>query len=255
VVKKEKIAAVEKLRKILEENQLIGFADLYKMPTKQLQEIRKQIRGKGQIIVTKKSIVLHALREVQKQNLQEFEKMLPQQPAIIVSNQEPFKFYLFISKMKSPTYAKAGDAAEEDIVVSAGPTNLLPGPVISELTKLGIPAGVEEGKIAIKKDKVVATKGTIISKELASVLRKLNIKPINIGLKIVALYKDGEIFQKEVLDLVGEKYITLVLQAHQRALNLSVAVGYPTRENIKLLLAKAYRTAKVIENKLGVQTK
>ena len=254
MVKKEKIAAVEKLRKVLEENPLIGFVDLHKMPTKQLQEIRKQIRGKGQIIVTKKSTILHALRQVPRQNLQEFEKLLPQQPAVIVSNQEPFKFYLLISKMKSSTYAKAGDVAEEDIAVSAGPTNLLPGPVISELTKVGIPAGVEEGKIAIKKDKVIAVKGTVISKELASVLRKLNIRPVKVGLTIVALYKDGEIFKKEVLDLVGDKYIARLQQAHQYALNLSVAVGYPTRESIKLLLAKAYRCAKAIENKLGVQT-
>lgn len=49
------------------------------------------------------------------------------------------------------------------------------GPVISEFAKVGLIAGVEEGKVAIKKDKVVAKKGDEISKELAGVLRKLKI--------------------------------------------------------------------------------
>lgn len=251
MARETKVKAVEKLKGEIEKGKILGIIDLQKMPTKQLQEIKKQIRGKAKILITKKSTLLNALKQLNQPNISELEKIIPLQPALLLSDLEPFKLYGIIDKMKSLTYAKEGDVAQEDIVVSAGPTGLMPGPVISEFAKVGIAAGVEEGKIAIKKDKVVAKAGEKISKELANALRKLKIEPIKVGLKIVAIYEKEMIYKKDVLSLVGEAYVKQIIAANQSALNLSVSIGYPTKENIKLLLAKAYRATKAIENKIG----
>jgi hypothetical protein len=40
-------------------------------------------------------------------------------------------------------------------------------------------------------------------------------------------------------------------EAFNQALNLSVAICYPTRENIGHLLAKGYRVASGLKNKIG----
>jgi large subunit ribosomal protein L10 len=164
---------------------------------------------------------------------------------------EPFRFYLMISKLKLSGFAKEGDIAPENIIIPAGPTSLLPGPVISELNKAGIPVGIEEGRISVKKDAMVAKKDDKISKELAIALRKLNVKPMKIGLNIVAIYDNGKIYGKEVLSLVGENYLNKLKEALNQALNLSVGICYPTKENIKLLLAKAFNNAKALESRLG----
>ncbi len=251
MVKEEKLQQVENLKNVFDTYSTIGIVDMHKMPTKQLQEIKKAIRGKGEIIVTKKSILLHALKKVEKKNIQELEKNIPTQPSLIVSNISPFKFYLTVSRMKSPTYAKEGDVAEDEIVVFAGPTGLMPGPVISEFGKLGIPAGVEEGKVAIKKDKTVAKKGSVISKDLASILRKLKIQPAKVGIRIVVIYENGILYAEDVLNLAGDAYIEKLKLAHQEAMNLSVSISYPTKENIKILLAKAYQNARAVQSKIG----
>ncbi len=248
MVKEEKIKAVEELKNQIDQSTVIGIIDMFKLPARQFQEIQKKTRGKASIKVVKKTILKFAIKNSSKPKIQELK--IPQQPAIVFTQEDPFKFYLLISKMKSPVAAKDGDIAPGDILVSAGPTNLLPGPAISELTRAGIPAGVEEGKIAVKKDVVVAKKGDKISKNLAAALRKLNIEPIEVGLNVVQIYNNGLIYSKEALDFVNV-FPSKLIEGFNQALNLSVAICYPTKESIKHLLAKGYHISSNLKNKIG----
>ncbi len=247
MAKEQKIKAVEELRKLIDSYSTVGIIDMNKLGAKQLQEVKKALRRKANIMITKKTILLRAIRSSSREKIGDLEKLAPLQPAIVLTNEDPFKFYAVASKLKSPTFAKEGDVAEDEIFVAAGPTGLMPGPVISEFAKVKIPAGVEEGKISVKKDTVVAKKGDKISKDLAVILRKLKIQPINVGIIISAVYEKGMIYVKDTLDLVGENYLNKIKQAFNEALNLSVAIGYPTKENVAQLLAKAYRQAQAVE--------
>jgi large subunit ribosomal protein L10 len=246
MVREEKIKQVEELVREIEKSSVIGIIDMFKLPSKQLQEIRKKLRGKAELKTIKKSVFLHVIKKSKKEKISELEKLIPSELAMIFTGEEPFKFYLEIDKLKSPTFAKEGDETEEDIEIKAGATSLLPGPVISELGKVGIPAGVEEGKIVIKEDVTVAKKGDKISKELADVLKKLKVQPVKVGLNIVLIYKDGKIYSKEVLDLI-KTYPDHLKGAFNQALNLSVAINYPTKESIKFLLIKNINAAKALE--------
>ena len=251
MVREEKIKKIEELKKLIEESPVIGLLNMHKLPSKQLQEIKKKIRKDATIKMSKKSLIKFAIKLTQKKNMDELEKLIPQEPAIFFTKMDPFKFYSMIGKLKSPTFAKTGDVAQTDIKISAGPTNLLPGPAISELTRAGIPVGVEEGKIAIKKDVVVVKAGEKFSEQLAPALKKLGIEPMLIGLNIVAIY-DGSVYTKDVLNLVNV-YPEKIKEAFNQALNLSVSICYPTKENIQYLLVKAFNAAKVIENLGGVK--
>jgi len=246
MVKQTKIDAVEALKKKIEAARVIGMLDMHKLPSKQYQEINKKLRDEVEFVMVNKTILLRALAGSGKSNIKEIEKLVPTQPALVFTKLDPFKFYMRASRMKSPTYAKDGDLADDEILVSAGPTGLMPGPVISEFAKVKVPAGVEEGKISVKRDTIVAKKGDAISKDLANILRKLKIQPVKVGLKIVAVYDDGSIYMNDVLSLAGQGYVDQMVACHQKAMNLSVASGYPTKSNISLLLAKAYRESQAL---------
>jgi len=250
LVREEKIKGVEELEKLIEEYPVIGLIDMFKLPSKQLQEIRKNLREKALIKMTKKALLKIAIKKSKKQGIPELEKIIPEQPAIVFTKLEPFKFYSMVEKLRSPAFAKENDIVPSNIKVSAGPTSLLPGPVISELARVGIPAGIEDGRIAIKKDVVVIKEGEKLSKYLSAVLRKLKIESIEVGLNIVAIY-DGKIYEKEVLKLVII-YPEKLKDGFNQALNLSINISYPTKENIKYLLAKAFNTAKSLERFGGV---
>lgn len=251
--KEEKIKVVEELSKLMDSYPIIGFVDMRKLPTKQFQEIKKGLGENVIIKITKKTVIRFAIRKLKKENIAELERSIPLQPGLVVTKLSPFQFYKNVHQLKSSTYAKEGDIAGNDVEIKKGPTNLLPGPVISEFAKVKIPAGVEGGKIAIKKDVVVAKKGDVISSDLASILRKLNIEAAEVKLNVVVLYENGQIFKTDILKLV-EEYPERMKEAFGQALNLSIAIGYPTKENVKYLLSKAYQEAKALE-KLEVLVK
>ena len=70
-------------------------------------------------------------------------------------------------------------------------------------------------------------------------------------MNVVGIYANGIIYKKDVLSLVGENYLTKIKDAFNQALNLSVAISYPTKENVGRLFAKAYQQAKAIKNRIG----
>ena len=244
--KEEKILLAEEIAKEMKSYKTVGIVDLYKIPTKEFKEIRKALSELARIKVIKKSTLKFASEKAG----EEFKKLFelnPNQFAILFSNEEPFSLFKKIYETTSETYAKENDVAEEDIWVYAGPTQIKAGPSISEFARLKIPAGVEAGFIAVKKDTQVAKRGDKISKELAALLRKLKIKAKKVRLNVLGLLHDGVLYKSDTLNLVFE-YPKMLKQASQNAFNLSVNIGYPTRENINILISKCYLNAKAIEN-------
>lgn len=250
MVKEEKRKEVERVLKLMEEYTTIGILDMFGMATKQLQQIKKGLGENALIISTKKSMLRLAIKKSKKVGLSELEKLISQQPGLIFSKLDAFKLYLLADSVKSFDFAKEGDILQKTIEIKAGPSNLSPGPVIGELSRAGIPVGVEGGKIAIKKD-VILEAGQTIGKELASALKKLGIPTKEVGLNIVALYSDGKVYGKDVLSLVGKQSLNLLKECFGKALNFSIAINYPTRENIGYLLAKALREAELIKIRIG----
>ncbi len=176
---------------------------------------------------------------------------MPEQIAFIFSKKEAFKLYSLIESLKFPSFVKEGDMAENDIKVPAGPTPLMAGPVIGELTKVGIPVGIEGGRIVVKKDFIIVRKGERISKDVANALKKLEIRPTLIGVDVVCFYENGKIYKREVLDLIKE-FPNMLKTAYGNALNLSVFISYPTKNNISLLFGKAINCAMALNKRLGV---
>ncbi len=247
MVKEEKLKAVEELKGCLEKSPVVGVIDIHKMPSKQLQEIRKMLRGEANIKIVKKIILRFAIEGAKKDNIKSLENVLPTQPGLILTDMDAFKIFSKIMGMKFKTFAKEGDVAKEDIWAYAGPTSLMAGPAISEFQQAGVPASIESGKITIRKDALVVKAGETISAGKANVLRKLKIEPMEILLDVVAIYQKGEIVNKDALKMVLE-FPKMLPSAFINALNLSVYIAYPTKENISQLLAKASMAGKAIES-------
>jgi len=250
-IRPEKLKEVDDLSNLINSYEIIGVLNLYKTPASALQKIKTYFRGKAVIKISKKSILLRALDKAGKQNLKEF---IVGYPGLILTNIDSFKIYNNLRKRKIPASAKAGDTAIKDIEVKAGPTDLMPGPAISTLTKVKIPAKVEGGKIAIMKDAVVCKTGEVISPDLASALQLLKLQPMEVGLNLVVTYEKGTLYKAEQLMVDEDKVLSDILKAIQNAFNLSINSGYPTKETIGFMIAKAQMNAKqlAIETKLEV---
>jgi large subunit ribosomal protein L10 len=127
-----------------------------------------------------------------------------------------------------------------DIIVQKGPTSFPPGPILGEFQSAGIPASIEAGKVAVKETKVVCKAGEAVPQKLATMLSKLEIYPLIVGLDLRAAYDDGTIYEPELLAIDESKYLSDIIRAAQNAFNLSVNTAYPTKATIGTLLAKAF---------------
>ena len=244
-VSEAKKKEVELAKSLISRYKTVGILDLMNLPSPQLQDARKKLDV--EIRVVKKRLLKIALNEVGGgvEKLDEsFENIIP---ALILTNNSSFKLAKDLRKGKSFVAAKAGQIAPNDLIVKAGPTSLPPGPIIGELGSAGIRASVEQGKVTVKEDSVIVKAGGVISGKVADVLTKLGIKPMELGLNLVAAYENGSLFKKDVLDVDDKYYINTLKLAVSEALNLSVNAGYVTEENIELFFRRAENEAKALD--------
>jgi len=251
MVSEKKKREVVEIRELIKKYPVVGVLDLFKMPSRQLQFIRKVLRDSVLIKMCKKSVMNRALKDVkEKKNIEKLDDFKPKEPALIFTETNPFKLFKMLKKSKSPGYAKADDIAPNDIIIHSGSTNLMAGPVIGELQRVKIPAMVKEGKIHIREDVVVVKKGEFISLQLANVLKKLEIQPMEIGVNVLGVWDDGVLYGKDILDVDEEECIQRIKNAYTHALNLCINTYYPNKKSIKILIRKAYQNGK----NLGINT-
>jgi len=252
-VSKYKERIVAQFVKLIKEYPIVGAVNMEGMPAPQLQVMKGQLRGSVVILMNKRRLIKIAIDQCKdKKGLDKLKEHLGGMPALLFTKENPFKLYKIINKSKSPAPAKPGQKAPRDIVVPAGPTPFAPGPVIGELGAVGIKTEVVDAKIAVKEDSVVAKEGDEISMDLAAILTRLGITPMEIGLDLVAVYEDGVIYDKKVLDIDEDEFMNNLQNSAVWAVNLAVEVGHYTKETIDILLPKAFREAKAVSVEGGI---
>ncbi|MEW5761371.1 MAG: 50S ribosomal protein L10 [Candidatus Thermoplasmatota archaeon] len=244
-ISEDKAKTLSLLSDIINNYNAIGIVDIKGLPSDPMQIIRKKIRNEIVLKVSKHTLLSKAIESAEKKrkNIENLKNYLVGESAIIATNMSPFKLYKELEKTKIRSAAKGGEEAPEDITVKSGETQLKPGPIVGELQKAGVPAGIEGGKVVIKKDKVLVKAGEKISKTVASILPKMDIYPILLGLKLKGVYEDGIIYEPKDLAIDEEKIKNELSIAYNNALQLSISISYLTSQNIALLLSKAYSNA------------
>jgi|FLOH01.1.fsa_nt_gi large subunit ribosomal protein L10 len=249
--KKDKVNAFTKL---IEEYPIIGSINMQNLPTKQLQNMRAKLRGGVLLKMTKRRLLNIALANSKKPGIEQLKDHLKGMPALLFTKDNPFALFSTLKKNKSKAPISAGQVAPNDIVVPAGKTSFAPGPIIGELGSFGIITGVEGGKIAIKTDKIVAREGEVVNSKLAGLLQRLDIQPMEVGLDLVAVYENGEILTKEILNVDEDEYRNNFITAAKEAFNLAFNSAYPTTETITLLIQKAAANSRALALEANILT-
>ena len=235
---------------------IVGVINLEHLPAQQLQTMRSTLKSKGiKLSMARKKLLYLALSHSKKKNLDQLSAKIKGMPALLFTKENPFALNALIVKNKSEAPAKAGQTAPKEIVIKAGPTSFAPGPIISELAAVGIKTKVNAGKLEIIQDVTVAKEGDVISAKLAETLKRLDIKPMEIGLNLVAVWEEGLVFDSKQLHIDEKEYAQNITQAATWAMNLAVEMAYPTSDTTELLLQKAFREAKAVGVEYAIMNK
>lgn len=239
-----KAEEVKETKALIKQYKALGVASLQKVRAAQLQGLRRKLKNSAHFHVIKNSIVKRAIAECKdKPGLEKLEEHLSGANIFLFTSLNPFKLVLLLEKSRMKATAKAGDVAAYDVTVPAGNTGLPPGPIISQLSAVGLPTRIEGGSVWVTHDTMVVKKGGVIPMNLANILSKLGIKPVEIGLTMKVVYDDGLIINEEQLRIDLEEFQRSLKEAHAYAFSLSLNAVYPLAENITQLLQMAHHEA------------
>lgn len=238
-------ANVETIRELAKKYKIIGVVDVGGLPAPQFQRIRASLNKTAKVFIVKKNLIELTLKELESSHkgISELVSKASGIVGLVFTNDNPFTLYKTVQRSKSPAPARAGAIAPKDIIVPAGPTGFSPGPIIGELGSFKIKAGINAGKVEIKADSLVAKENDVISPQLAGILTRLGIEPMEVGLNIKAVYEAGVIYGKDVLAVDEEKILADLKGEASRCFALAYGLGYYTSENISLFLGEAGRDA------------
>jgi large subunit ribosomal protein L10 len=245
----------EELQRVPTEYTVIALSKMTKVRAAQLMMIRKKFRNDIKIKIIKNKVATRAFENVKGvAGLENLSKQLEGQCALIFTNINPFKLNLIFAQNKVFLPAKGGDIATKEIVVPSGNTGITPGPVLSEFKTANVPTKIDQGTIWVSKDTLVVRPGDIISTPLASLLSKLNVKPIEAGISVNFAIAEGLIFKEQDLRINLEEYKEDLVQSFEQALALATEAGYLTAETVKPLLVKAQQQARSLAAEAGYLT-
>ena len=248
---------VKQLTDILTTSKVVGIVEIGGIPAPQMQKMRKGLHGTASIRSAKNNLIFRALDDAEKQikGISDLKELITGQTAIIATDMNPFKLFAKVKGTRTMAPAKGGETATHDISVKAGDTPFKPGPVVGELQKAGIPAAIQEGKVVIKDDKVIVPEGEKITTEVAQMLTRLEIFPVEIGMNLHAVFENGSIFKPDVLDIDVDGMMGRMRQASTNALNLAIEAGWYNELTIRPLLMKAHNNAFALAVEKGILTK
>ena len=246
-IPESKIKTVKELVELMKNKKTILIASIKNIPASQFQEIGKKLRGKAIVKVPKKSLIMRSIEEAKIKESEKFKENITESIALLFSNLDAYELAGELVKNRTPAKAKPGQKAPEDIEIPEGPTDLVPGPAISELGALGIQIQIKEGKIEIKHSKVIAKQGEKISPGASALMGKLDIKPFLIGFTpLVALDTEKGVLYTEInIDVEGT--LEDLKFAFGKALPFAVSIGHTNEDTIKFLLSKALSHEKALE--------
>ncbi len=256
-VRTEKLERVVALKAELLAHPMAALVGVRGVPASALQSMRRELRERGHpILVAPNTALRHAIEEAAEERpaLRPLIEHLNDQTAILSAEGNPFSLYLELARTRSPMPARGGEIAPNDILVPAGTTSFKPGPIVGELQHAGFPAAIEKGKVVLKKDTVIVRAGHPISREVAGMLTRLEIFPLQVGLELRAVVEGETFYPPAVLSLDLDAQRAEFARAHHRALGLAVELAYPTRETTPLLLSRAHRRALLLAVEAGYPT-
>jgi len=233
---------------------VIALVRMEKVRSSQLLPLRKKFKGEVEIISVKDKVAQKALATTKIPAIEKMLDKLVGQCVLIFTNMSPFKLNILFGKNKIMLPARGGDKASIDVVIKAANTGITPGPILTDFKEAGIATKIDQGTVWITKDSTVAKKGDIISVKLATLLSKLDVKPVEAGIVLNSALEESIVYNQEELVIDVEKYREAFARAHQEAMALSIQIGYVTKENINTILAKAAQEARSLAMESGFIT-
>lgn len=239
--KKRKMTYWKKLESAMLEYKNVLVITVDFVGSKQMQEVRLAIRGRGVIVMGKNTIMRKVIRDNAGKN-PKLEALLPLikgNMGFIFTNGDFNQLRKEVQTFVMPAAAKAGVVAPIDVVIPPGATGLDPGQT-SFFQTLNVPTKIVKGSIEITAQIRLCIAGEKVTASAVALLSKLGKKPFEYGIKVTMVYEDGDVYDAAVLDLDEDDLVCKFGQSIARLAALSFSLGEVNEATVPHSFGRAF---------------
>jgi len=219
----------------------------------QMQQIRKTLRGQGELLMGKNTMLKKAIRgHVETNPL--IERLLPHlkgNVGLVFTKEDACDIKEKITSNKISAPAKAGAIAPVDVTIPAQNTGLGPEKT-SFFQALQIPTKISKGTIEILNDVKLIKEGEKVGASEATLLNMLKIYPFSYGLIVRKVYDNGTIFDPEVLDITDAEIRSNFMDGVHNLAAVCLAVNYPCMASAPHMMAGAFKNILAVSLEAGL---
>jgi len=237
-----KASYFQRIERLIEEYPTAFIVSADNVGSKQMQQIRIALRGKGEVLMGKNTMMRKAIRG-QLSKYPQLEKVLPYvvgNIGFVFTKDDLCEIRDIILSNKKEAPAKSGAIAPLDVFVPAGNTGQGPEKT-SFFQALAIPTKITKGTIEILSDIHLIKKEEKVGASEAALLQMLNIKPFHYGLIVEQVYDNGAVFSPEILDITDDDILKKFTSGISNIAAASLAIGYPTVASVPHSIVNGFR--------------
>lgn len=213
--------------------------------SKQMQDIRLELRGKAVVLMGKNTMIRKALTQGHEKfpdaGLDRLRAAVyGNMGFIFATNCELDDIRAVITKHRLPASAKAFQVSMVDLSLPSGPTGMDPSQT-AFFQALNIGTKIVKGQIELVSDFPILKVGEKVSPSAAVLLSKLGIKPFEYGMEVQQVFQDGAVFPFAVLDIKDAVLIQKFIAGVSNMAAFSREVGIPTEAGLPHAFGNAFR--------------
>jgi len=234
----------DKLENLLNTYNKLFLVQVDNVGSSQMQQIRIALRGQGEVLMGKNTMIRKILTMFLKKNPgHPYEQVMPLirgNVGFVFTTGDVAEVRTTIESNRVPAPARIGGVAPTDVIVPPGPTGCDPGQT-SFFQVLQIATKIVKGQIEITTDVHLIKAGEKVGNSQAALLQKLDIKPFSYGLVITHVYDNGSLFEPAVLDLTEDVLVAKFMAGVRNVAAVSLALGMPTLASLPHSIANAFK--------------
>jgi large subunit ribosomal protein LP0 len=247
----------EKLKSLLGTYSKCFIVEVDNVGSKQLQDTRKTLRGKAEILMGKNTMMRKCMKEYVDNNpgspVEKLIECCRGNVGFVFTNGDLGEIREVLESNTRPAPAKVGAVAPSDVIVPKGGTGCDPGQTAFFQT-LQIATKITRGQIEMVNDTHLISKGEKVTASQAALLQKLDIEPFSYGLTLRAVYDNGSLFDAKVLDITDDVLAAKFCQALNALASLSLALGFPTQASVPHSIVNAFKAVLSVTIELPTYT-
>jgi len=207
-----------------------------------MQNIRKNLRGKAELLMGKNTMIRKAIKGQLEKNpgLECLQTWIKGNVGFVFTSADLKEIRDEVSNNKLSAPARVGSLAPADVFLPAGNTSMDPSQT-NFMQALNIATRINKGTIEIINQVHLIKKGDKVGSSEATLLQKLDIKPFFYGLVPLKVYKDGSVFDPSILDISDDDVITKFAFGIKQLAALSLQINVPTIAAVPHYFASAYK--------------